>query len=319
MLLGYHVKDKLDDNSQIVFGDVLDEIRRFGADLKYEVYQCTRKPSDCIGEGDNLNIMHVSTDLTAIRDTITEIIDFLRLHSFIVERMNVEKNWEECDVLIIGGDNQHMNSIKKLSSALSTTQNMFDRFDILLYKLNGLTVSGWSSAEKLWFSDKLFKFECMFAIHHNLLRRIDHAINRGIVADICRDIELILNLIVDWNTKKPSIELFKMLEQFKTNIKSNDKYNECNDPNFEIFFAAMNVVRLVRNRVLHGSYRKLNNDIDTFGIFEFNEAVVKHKRVELSANPNDNNFKNEMKAVKDCVRLATCSLEWIKEYKTRYC
>ena len=300
------------DDSPIVFGVRPNDIKLFGNGFMYEIYQCSRDPRN--DDGNNLNIMHISTDLTAISNVITEIIDFLKLRNFSVECMDVSKEWPEIDILIIGGDKQHTDNAVKLSHIFSSMCGMFDRLDILLYKLDGKTAIGWSPMEKLWLPGDLFKFECMFTICYNIRKWIDPVVNRGIIADRVVDIEGYLDLIVEWNEEPRSVNLFNMLNRFKTNVNDNGH----NDLNSEIFFAAMNAIRLVRNISLHGSRKESDNSDDTFSIDKFNKIAIKHGRSDLCAHLISDEFRSKMDAMKDCVRLATYSLEWIKEYSKRY-
>ena len=304
------MEDKL-DNSPIVFGVILEDIKRFGDGFSYEVYQCRREPSDGIGDGDNLNIMHVSTDLTAIHDTITEIVDFLESRHFCVERIDVSKEWSEADVLIIGGNRQRRDDVVKLLHVFSSICGMFDRFDILSYTLDGKTATGWSPMEKLCLFGDSFKFECMFTIHYNIRKWIDPVINRGIIADRVVDIEWYLYLVVEWNEEPQFITLSNTLNRFKINIDDKGR----NDLNSEIFFAAMRVVRLIRNMHLHG----FGVDADIYSvIMTFNKIVLNHNKKHLWICPQCDDFRSKMDIMKACVGLATYSLEWIKKYKMRY-
>ena len=300
------------NDSSIVFGVLPKDVKRLGDGFKAKLYRCIRNSG--AENGDNLHIMHVSTDLDAISDVMVEITNILQSRGFVVIPSDVSKDYTEVDVLIIGGDQQHIRDVINIATISSSIYGLFNRFDVLFYKLNGKTVIGLSPMEKLPLPDKLFRFECMFAIYYNIRKWMDPVVNRGIIADRVADIESILNSIVYWGVEKPSIDLFKMLNRFKINIKDNGR----DDSNSEIFFAAMNTVRPVRNLALHGSHKEYNNDDDHFRVDTFNNMVSAMGRDNLCINVNSKDRKT-METMKDCIRLATYSLEWIEEYSERYC
>ena len=300
------------DNSPIVFGVLPGDVKRLGNGFKAKLYQCIRNSG--AENGDNLHIMHISTDLDVISDVMAEITNFLQSRGFIVIPSDVSKDYTDVDVLIIGGDQQHIYDVINMVTTSSSIYGLFNRFDALFYKLDGKTVIGLSPMEELPLSEKLFRFECMFAIYYNIRKWIDPVVNRGIIADRVADIESYLNSIVDWGIEKPSIDLFNMLDRFKINIKDNGR----TDSNSEIFFTAMNTVRSIRNLVLHGSYKEYNNDDDHFRVNAFNSTVSAMGRDDLCIDMNRKDPRSTMEAMKDCIRLATYSYEWIKEYSKRY-
>ena len=305
------VVNQATDDSPIVFGVLPENVKGLGDGFVAELYQCKRDPDD--KAGNNLNIMHISTDLDAISDVIAEITDFLQLRGFFVTRMDVSKDYSEVDVLIIGGDQQHIDDVVKTVNVFSSIYGMFNRFDVLLYRLDEKTATGLSPLEDLPLTDKLFRFECMFAVYYNIRKWIDPVVNRGVIAERMVNIESYLDSVVDWNGKKESDRLSDILKQFKVNVK-NDGHD---DPNFEIFFAAMNTIRPVRNLILHGSHKKYSDD-DHFRVKEFNKIVSKHGRDDLRINLTRNDSRSTMETMKDCIRLATYSYDWIKEYSKRY-
>ena len=298
------------NDSPIVFGGLPKDLKSSCDGFKDVVYQCTRQPST--DDGNNINIMHISTDLTVVSDEIIKIINSLKLRNFSVKRVDT-KEWPPIHVLIIGGDQQHINNVAKLSWTLSTMFGMYNSFDVVIYKIDGRKITCCSLMEKLWLPHELFKSECESVIHHNIQKELDHAINRGIIADRVVDIECVLDHIVVWNTENKSTDLSRMLKQFKKNIE----HDKCNKSDSEIFFAAMNVIRLVRNKFLHGSHKEPNDVNDPVGINKFIQTARKHKRNDLVVHLI-NDVKNKTNAMKDCVRLATHSLSWIKRYDKRY-
>ena len=248
--------------------------------FKAKLYRCIRNSG--AENDDNLHIMHISTDLDAVSDVMAEITNFLQSRGFLVMPSDVSKDYTDVDVLIIGGDQQHIRGVKNMATTSSSIYGLFNRFDVLVYRLDGKIATGLSPMEELPLPDKLFRFECMFAIYYNIRKWIDSVVNRGIIADRVADIESYLDSIVDWGSEKPSIDLFNMLDRFKINIKDNGR----NDSNFEIFFAAMNTVRPVRNLVLHGSHKEYNNDDDHFRVNAFNSMVSAMRRDDLCIDMN---------------------------------
>ena len=299
------------DDSPIVFGVLPEDIKRWSDGYDVEMYQCTYN-----GDWTTpiiLNVLHVSTNLKLVSDEMKEIIKFLKSRNFNVNSISKPKDWTDADVLIIGTDGLNTVGAQKMIDRFPSNFGIVRTLDALLYGPDGKLIVDTLLLKELYFTDDSLKLECISMIISNIRRQLDYILIRGIFAARSIEIESCIDGIMNGDTSyHDDIAFGNKIKYFKKNIKNKNQF----DSNAELFFTAMSIVRRVRNDLVHTPQSLKDDGLDCY-MHIFNEIADECGRNDLCKvfKPGP---RFQINVTKHFIRLASYSLEWIKEYSKRY-
>ena len=300
------------NDTPIVFGVLPEDVKCWSDGYNAEMYQCTYNgywSTPII-----LNILHVSTDLKLVSNEMKEITEFLESRNFIVNRISEPKDWTDANILIIGTDGQHSVGAQKMIDCFPSKFGIIRTLDALLYGPGGEIIVDTLLLKELYFTDDSLKLECISMIISNIRRQLDYVLIRGIFVARSIEIESRIDSIMNEDISYCNdIEFSKKIKDFKISIESKKTL----DSNAELFFAAMNVVREARNSLAHIPNSTKRSKLDDY-LDNFNGIARKYGRNDLCKEFDNSNPRFQMNMTKHFIRLASYSLEWIKEYSKRY-
>ena len=264
-----------------------------------------------------VNILHVSTDLDGTRYETNRIAQFLKEMGFDIrhEQGLEPRNGIGVDVVIVGSETARFDDAAYLIRRIPVGfLGLVLNWDVLWYGTDGTPRPDLSPGVQPLCSSNAFSTDGICLVHAHIRRRDDLSAWRGLFLTMLIAIEdHIDKMMGTWNEHSA----YKKICKFKDRVKSDGRWGS----DAELFFAAVDVIRITRNMGSHPlsnlpeeKLKKKGDGMDEL-LAKFDELAVKHGcpfRPPRSVTPMPPEHTHAL--LKWLTSLSQVAVVWIAEY-----
>lgn len=290
------------------------EESRMSKDFAIEVFQCTNQDED---RSKYVTILHASTDISKGRSEMNKITQFMQNREFdVIHKPGWDKDSDGVvDVIILGSDDARFEATYSIIRRISLGfLGIFPYWDVLWYGTDYSPQPDMPATVKPVCSNQEFSLDGICMIHANIRRRDDIAAWDGLYVVALKEIESHIDRVMGTQSTD---SVYKKICRFEDKVKSDGLWG----PDAELFFAAVEIIRNVRNTGAHSltsrPKSKLANNIKKGEelMAKFDALAQKYncpfrpRRFVLPMQPEDT-----AKLLKWLISLTQISVAWISGY-----